>query len=148
VTSGGPPQAEGEGGPGGGGGFGGGSSHRGNVNVRLVPRDQRERTNEQIAMQLRRDLSGIPGVIIRARPSGGQQNMMRGMGGGGGDGRPASGGRRCWRNPRWLLFQSRGEKESRWVCGFDGTEDNVSVIDLSVWWHFDVNRGMSRGIPI
>jgi len=70
-----------------GGGFGGGSSHRGNVNVRLVPRDQRERSNEQIAMQLRRDLSGIPGVIIRARPSGGQQNMMRGMGGGGGDGR-------------------------------------------------------------
>jgi HAE1 family hydrophobic/amphiphilic exporter-1 len=74
-------------GGGGGGGFGGGSSHRGNVNVRLVPRDQRERSNEQIAMQLRRDLSGIPGVIIRARPSGGQQNMMRGMGGGGGDGR-------------------------------------------------------------
>ncbi|MEO7132932.1 MAG: efflux RND transporter permease subunit [Vicinamibacterales bacterium] len=72
---------------GGGGGFGGGSSHRGNVNVRLVPRDQRERTNEQIAMQLRRELSGIPGVIIRARPSGGQQNMMRGMGGGGSDGR-------------------------------------------------------------
>ncbi len=74
-------------GGGGGGGFGGGSSHRGNVNVRLVPRDERERSNEQIAMQLRRDLSGIPGVIIRARPSGGQQNMMRGMGGGGGDGR-------------------------------------------------------------
>ena len=38
-------------------------------------------------MQLRRELSGIPGVIIRARPSGGQNQMMRGMGGGGGDGR-------------------------------------------------------------
>ncbi len=74
-------------GGGGGGGFGGGSSHRGNVNVRLVPRDERSARNEQIAMQLRRDLSGIPGVIVRARPSGGQQNMMRGMGGGGGDGR-------------------------------------------------------------
>ena len=72
---------------GGGGGFGGGSTHRGNVNVRLVPRDERERSNEQIAMQLRRELSGIPGVIIRARPSGGQNQMMRGMGGGGGDGR-------------------------------------------------------------
>jgi HAE1 family hydrophobic/amphiphilic exporter-1 len=71
----------------GGGGFGGGSTHRGNVNVRLVPRGERDRSNEQIAMQLRRELSGIPGVIIRARPSGGQQNMMRGMGGGGGDGR-------------------------------------------------------------
>ncbi|MFA5911114.1 MAG: efflux RND transporter permease subunit [Vicinamibacterales bacterium] len=72
---------------GGGGGFGGGSTHRGNVNVRLVPRDERSRTNEAIAMQLRRDLSGIPGVIVRARPSGGQNQMMRGMGGGGGDGR-------------------------------------------------------------
>ena len=38
-------------------------------------------------MMLRRELSGIPGVIVRARPSGGQNNMMRGMGGGGGDGR-------------------------------------------------------------
>jgi HAE1 family hydrophobic/amphiphilic exporter-1 len=75
------------GGGGGGGGFGGGSMHRGNVNVRLVPRDERDRSNEQIAMQLRRELSGIPGVIIRARPSGGQNQMMRGMGGGGGDGR-------------------------------------------------------------
>jgi HAE1 family hydrophobic/amphiphilic exporter-1 len=75
------------GGGGGGGGFGGGSMHRGNVNVRLVPRSERDRSNEQIAMQLRRELSGIPGVIIRARPSGGQNQMMRGMGGGGGDGR-------------------------------------------------------------
>jgi HAE1 family hydrophobic/amphiphilic exporter-1 len=71
---------------GGGGGFGGGSTHRGNVNILLVPRGERDRSNEEISMQLRRDLSGIPGVIVRARPSGGQQ--MRGMGGGGGgDGR-------------------------------------------------------------
>jgi HAE1 family hydrophobic/amphiphilic exporter-1 len=71
---------------GGGGGFGGGSGHRGNVNVRLVPKDERQRTSEEIAMSLRRELSGIPGVIVRARPSGGQQ--MRGMPGGnqGGDG--------------------------------------------------------------
>jgi multidrug efflux pump subunit AcrB len=32
-------------------------------------------------MALRRDLSGLPGVVVRARPSGGQR--MRGMGGGG-----------------------------------------------------------------
>ena len=71
---------------GGGGGFGGGSMHRGNVNILLVPRDERDRSNEEISMMLRRELSGIPGVIVRARPSGGQQ--MRGMGGGGGqDGR-------------------------------------------------------------
>ena len=72
---------------GGGGGWGGGSTHRGNVNVRLVPRDERTRSSEEIAMQLRRELSGLPGVIIRARPSGGQNQMMRGMGGGGGDAR-------------------------------------------------------------
>jgi len=70
---------------GGGGGFGNSSTHRGNVNVRLVPRDERTRSNEEISMQLRRELSGIPGVVVRARPSGGQQ--MRGMGGGGQDGR-------------------------------------------------------------
>jgi HAE1 family hydrophobic/amphiphilic exporter-1 len=72
-------------GGGGGGGFGGGSSHRGNIDILLTPRDERNRTNEEIAMSLRRELSGIPGVIVRARPSGGQNNMMR-MGGGG-DGR-------------------------------------------------------------
>ncbi len=71
---------------GGGGMMGGGSGHRGNVNVRLVPKDDRVRSSEQIAMSLRRELSGVPGVIVRARPSGGQQ--MRGMPGGnqGGDG--------------------------------------------------------------
>jgi HAE1 family hydrophobic/amphiphilic exporter-1 len=70
----------------GGGGMGGGGGHRGNINVKLVPKDERERSSEQIAMTLRRELSGIPGVIVRARQSGGQQ--MRGMPGGnqGGDG--------------------------------------------------------------
>ena len=71
---------------GGGGGFGPTSSHRGSIQVRLVPRTERQRTNEQISMELRRQLSGIPGVIVRARASGGQ-GMMRGMGGGGGGGR-------------------------------------------------------------
>jgi hydrophobic/amphiphilic exporter-1 (mainly G- bacteria), HAE1 family len=73
-------------GGGGGGMMGGGSGHRGNVNVRLTPKDERQRSSEEIAMSLRRELSGIPGVIVRARPSGGQQ--MRGMPGGnqGGDG--------------------------------------------------------------
>ena len=71
----------------GGGGFGGGSTNRANINVRLVPRDERTRSNDEIAQQLRRELSGIPGVIVRARMSGGQQNMMRGMGGNNGDGR-------------------------------------------------------------
>ena len=47
-------------------------THRGSVNVRLVPRDERKRTNEQIAMALRRELSGLPGVIVRARAVGRQ----------------------------------------------------------------------------
>jgi hydrophobic/amphiphilic exporter-1 (mainly G- bacteria), HAE1 family len=66
---------------GGGMGPGGGSGNRGNVNVRLVPKDERTRTSDEIAIALRRDLAGLPGVIVRARPSGGQQ--MRGMPGGG-----------------------------------------------------------------
>jgi HAE1 family hydrophobic/amphiphilic exporter-1 len=69
----------------GGGGFGNSSTHRGNIDILLVPRDERTRSNEEISMALRRELNGIPGVVVRARPSGGQQ--MRGMGGGGQDGR-------------------------------------------------------------
>ena len=68
---------------GGGGPFGQASTHRGSVQVRLVPRTERQRTNEQISMELRRQLSGLPGVVVRARASGGQ-NMMRGMGNQGG----------------------------------------------------------------
>jgi hydrophobic/amphiphilic exporter-1 (mainly G- bacteria), HAE1 family len=67
----------------GGGGFMGGSAHRGSVAIRLKPRSERNRSNEHIAMSLRRSLSGqVPGVIIRARPSGGNNQMNRIMGGG------------------------------------------------------------------
>ncbi len=68
---------------GGGGGFGNSSTNRGNITVRLVPKDERTRASDQIAMDLRRRLSGLPGVIVRTRASGGQQMMMRGMGGSG-----------------------------------------------------------------
>jgi len=69
---------------GGGGGFGpgGGGSHRGEFQLRLVSRDERERTNDQIAQALRRQLAGLPGVVIRARPSGGNFQMNRMLGGG------------------------------------------------------------------
>jgi hydrophobic/amphiphilic exporter-1 (mainly G- bacteria), HAE1 family len=70
---------------GGGGGFGGGGGgHRGNINIMLVPKDERQRSSDDIAQALRRDLLGMPGVVVRARPSGGQGN--RGMPGGGGAG--------------------------------------------------------------
>ncbi len=63
----------------GGGGFMGGSqTNRGNITVRLTPRSERTRSNEQIAMALRRELAGLPGVIVRARPSGGQMGMRMG----------------------------------------------------------------------
>ena len=69
-------------GGGGGFGFGGGGSHRGELQVRLASREERERSNDEIAQALRRQLSGLPGVIIRARPSGGNFQMNRMLGGG------------------------------------------------------------------
>jgi hydrophobic/amphiphilic exporter-1 (mainly G- bacteria), HAE1 family len=73
-----------------GGGFGpgGGSTNRGQINVRLVPRDERTRTNAEIAQDLRRTLSGLPGVIVRANASGGNFDLNRILGGGG----PGGGG--------------------------------------------------------
>jgi HAE1 family hydrophobic/amphiphilic exporter-1 len=73
------------GGGGGGGGFGGNGngSHRGAINIRLVPRDQRTRTNDQIAQDLRRQLSGLPGVVVRANPAGGNWQLNNLLGGGG-----------------------------------------------------------------
>jgi HAE1 family hydrophobic/amphiphilic exporter-1 len=71
------------GGGGFGGGFGGaGNSNRGQVQVKLKPRDQRTRTSDQIAQDLRRRLAGIPGAVVRANPGGGnfQLNMMLGGG--------------------------------------------------------------------
>jgi hydrophobic/amphiphilic exporter-1 (mainly G- bacteria), HAE1 family len=79
----------GGGGGGGGGGFGGrgggASGHRGQIRVQLVPRDQRNRTSDQIAQDLRRQLTGIPGVAVRANPTGGNWQMNRLFGGGGGN---------------------------------------------------------------
>jgi HAE1 family hydrophobic/amphiphilic exporter-1 len=65
-------------------GGGGGSTHRGQIRVMLKPRDQRIRTNEEVAIALRRDLSGkLPGVMVRANPSGGNNQIMRFLSGGG-----------------------------------------------------------------
>jgi HAE1 family hydrophobic/amphiphilic exporter-1 len=73
-----------------GGGFGGGgNTNRGQMNLRLVPREERTRTNDQIAQELRRQLSGLPGVIVRANPAGGNFQLFRMLGGGDGDSRLA-----------------------------------------------------------
>jgi hydrophobic/amphiphilic exporter-1 (mainly G- bacteria), HAE1 family len=72
---------------GGGGGNnwqgGGGSTHRGQIRLILVPRDERTRTNEEIAFSLRRELQGLPGVAVRANPAGGNNQIMRFLSGGG-----------------------------------------------------------------
>ncbi len=67
----------------GGGGFGGGgNTNRGGMQVKLVPRDQRTRTSDQIAQDLRRRLSGVPGAIVRANPGGGNFQLNFILGGG------------------------------------------------------------------
>jgi HAE1 family hydrophobic/amphiphilic exporter-1 len=72
---------------GGGGGNnwqGGGNTSRGQIRLILKPRDERTRTNEQVAIDLRRQLAGIlPGVVVRANPSGGNNQIMRFLSGGG-----------------------------------------------------------------
>ena len=67
----------------GGGGFMGGGSNRVQAQVRLVTKDERTRSSEQIARDLNRQLAGlIPGVIIQTRASGGNQQFSRITGGG------------------------------------------------------------------
>ncbi len=51
------------------------STHRGEIRVQLVPRTERQRSSDDIAMQLRRQLAGLPGVQLRARSTG--SHMMR-----------------------------------------------------------------------
>ena len=70
-------------GGGGGGGFGGGGqTNRGQVQVKLVPREQRTRTSDQIAQDLRRKLAGLPGVIVRAEAGGGNFQLNQILNGG------------------------------------------------------------------
>lgn len=59
-----------------------GGANRGNITLRLVPKDQRSRSSMDIAADLSRQLSSVPGAIIRTRASG---QMMFGMRGGGGE---------------------------------------------------------------
>jgi HAE1 family hydrophobic/amphiphilic exporter-1 len=68
-----------------GGGGGGGQTNRGQIRIQLVPRDQRTRTTEEISIDLRRKLAGLPGVIVRANPAGGNFQLQRLLGGGGGN---------------------------------------------------------------
>jgi len=51
----------------GGYGWHGSGGHTGSIRISLKPRSQRSRSSEQIAADLRRKLSNIPGMIIRSR---------------------------------------------------------------------------------
>ncbi|HZJ33076.1 MAG TPA: efflux RND transporter permease subunit [Vicinamibacterales bacterium] len=62
---------------------GGGNTSRGQIRIILKPRGERQRTNEEIAIALRRQLAGLPGVVVRANPSGGNNQIMRFLSGGG-----------------------------------------------------------------
>ncbi|HRD01071.1 MAG TPA: efflux RND transporter permease subunit [Candidatus Saccharicenans sp.] len=59
-----------------------GGANRGNITLKLVPKAKRNRSSMDIAADLSRQLSNVPGAIIRTRATGGQ--MMMGMRGGGG----------------------------------------------------------------
>jgi hydrophobic/amphiphilic exporter-1 (mainly G- bacteria), HAE1 family len=65
----------------GGGGFGSSGSSV-NVQIKLVPRTERQRSNDQIATDLRKVLVGIPGATITTRASGGNNQISRILGGG------------------------------------------------------------------
>jgi hydrophobic/amphiphilic exporter-1 (mainly G- bacteria), HAE1 family len=66
---------------GGGGFFGGSQTHRGQMTLQLTDKSARTRSNEEIAQELRRALTGIPGVQVRARASGGNFQLSRLLGG-------------------------------------------------------------------
>ena len=72
---------------GGGGNNGNNSqSNRGQIRIQLVPRAERTRSNDEIATDLRRQLTGLPGVTIRAQASGGNFQLTRLLGGGNNNG--------------------------------------------------------------
>jgi HAE1 family hydrophobic/amphiphilic exporter-1 len=59
--------------------IGGGGSHAGMIRIALKPKRERQRSDEQVSNDLRRLLSGLPGMTIRTRRAEGL--FMPGMGG-------------------------------------------------------------------
>jgi HAE1 family hydrophobic/amphiphilic exporter-1 len=52
------------------------ASHTGRVSISLVPRGERSRSSEDVAADLRKRLSSIPGLVVRVRASGGMLGRM------------------------------------------------------------------------
>jgi HAE1 family hydrophobic/amphiphilic exporter-1 len=66
----------------GGQGFQNIGQHRGTITLILSPRPERQRSSAQIATDLRKQLAGLAGTVVRARPSGGNFQLQRILGGG------------------------------------------------------------------
>ena len=66
----------------GGGGWRSSGGHTGRMRISLVPQAERTRSSEEVAMDLRRRLSGLPGVTVRTRAGQGFFLFRRTMGGG------------------------------------------------------------------
>jgi HAE1 family hydrophobic/amphiphilic exporter-1 len=66
----------------GGQGFQNIGQHRGTITLILSPRSERQRSSAQIATDLRKQLAGLAGTVVRARPSGGNFQLQRILGGG------------------------------------------------------------------
>ncbi len=64
----------------GGGGWMGGGAGSVSLTLKLTPKDQRRRSSEQIATDLRAVLVGLPGVSVTTRASGGNQSLSRILG--------------------------------------------------------------------
>jgi HAE1 family hydrophobic/amphiphilic exporter-1 len=98
-----------------------------------VPRDQRTRTNEQIATDLRAKLNGVlPGVVVRANAAGGNNQLNNLLGGGVGGNQ---GGR--------LALEIRGidlDDQRRLVADARAMMETTAGIA-------DVNAGQEQGRP-
>ena len=98
----------GAGGGGGGGGWAAAARAAGSSSCSWCRRIKRKRSSDQIAFELRRQLSGIPGVIVRANASGGNNQLNRLMSGGqNNDGRMGS---------KSAAKTSTRPADSRWKC--------------------------------
>jgi len=66
----------------GGSGWRATGGHTGSIRISLIPQAERERSSEQIAMVLRRQLADLPGMVVRTRAGQGFFLFRRAMGGG------------------------------------------------------------------
>jgi len=112
-----------------------GGANQGNITIKLVPKSKRTRSSQEIAADLSRKLSNIPGAVIRARASSNQ--MMFGMRGGGGQERLQI----EIRGYDLDVAQSLAEQVSRVVQNIRGVTDvRISRLEGAPEQHLVINR--------